>query len=545
MAGVVTKDLIDISTADAATGWVGTSGQTDTEAFKQGTGAWTYQTPKNGIGNGNFTPAANINMTANYTIPHLYWTMRCDVFPFCEAVNTGATNSGLMVKVSDGSGNFVQWHIAGSSGTAGDQKIWDGSWRNFILDLTNTTDIHSSSGTLSLADVALIEWITDNSNSGTIRIIDNTWLDAVRYGDGLISNSLTTEAFSFQDIADDDFLTTNYYGVIQEKDGVLFAQGKLEIGKAATTTNFVSSGETVYFLERIVSASHHAIVGVPGTVTDVDITGLVCKTVGATGAEFDFSDATLDSFSLSSSVLIGMGVISFGLGTVDKTTFSSSGTTAVANCIVTGSSWISSGAITLTGTSTLTDCDITTSAATSAVLVSDLGDLITTHFIGDNTGHAVELSSVGGGSMTWSNTFDTTTYATVNGSIGNETIYVNVASGTLTINVSAGATTPTIRTAGAVVTVVSSVDYQLTGLDTGADVTIVDITVPATPVELFNEVAGVDGIVTYAFDGALSGTAIGVYLRNTAIKNNEFDDVLPVADKSFSPSQNDDNVYLP
>ena len=224
MAGVVTKDLIDISTADAATGWVGTSGQTDTEAFKQGTGAWTYQTPKNGIGNGNFTPAANINMTANYTIPHLYWTMRCDVFPFCEAVNTGATNSGLMVKVSDGSGNFVQWHIAGSSGTAGDQKIWDGSWRNFILDLTNTTDIHSSSGTLSLADVALIEWITDNSNSGTIRIIDNTWLDAVRYGDGLISNSLTTEAFSFQDIADDDFLTTNYYGVIQEKDGVLFPE---------------------------------------------------------------------------------------------------------------------------------------------------------------------------------------------------------------------------------------------------------------------------------------------------------------------------------
>ena len=188
----VTQDLIDISLADAVTGWSGTSGQLDTEVYKQAVtigsdGAYTYQTGKNSIETCTFTPAANINMTANYTNPHLYWTMRCDVFPFCEDLNTGATNSGLMIRVTDGSGNYVQWHVAGAD-------TWDGSWRTFVLDLTNTANVHSTSGTLSLADVDIISFITDNSNSGNIRIIDNTWVDAVRYGDGIQAESTTTEA---------------------------------------------------------------------------------------------------------------------------------------------------------------------------------------------------------------------------------------------------------------------------------------------------------------------------------------------------------------
>lgn len=448
MAGAVTKDLIDISTADATTGWSGTSGQADSEAFKQGSAAYTYQTGKNNLASCTFTPAANINMTTNYSTPHLYWTMRCDVFPFTELLNTGATNSGLMLRVTDGSGNYTQWHVAG-------KDTWDGSWKNFILDLTNTANVHSSSGTLSLTDVDIITWYTDNSNSGTIRIIDNTWLDAVRYGDGLIANSATTEAFSFQDIADIDFLTANYYGVIQEKDGVLFAQGKIDIGVSGSTANFVSDGETVYFLDRIISTSHHAIVGVNGgaSSTDIDITGLVCKTVGTTGAEFDFSDASLSSFAISASTLIDMGSINFGLGTVDATSFSGCGTTAVANCAVADSSWTLCNAITVTGTGTLTDCVIEKNTAASAVLVSDLGDLTGCDFISDGSGHGVELSSIGSGTMTWNNT--ESGYAAIDGSTGNETIYINVGSGSLTINVSTGASTPTIRTAGATVTVVA------------------------------------------------------------------------------------------
>ena len=52
--------------------------------------------------------------------------------------------------------------------------------------------------------------------------------------------------------------------------------------------------------------------------------------------------------------------------------------------------------------------------------------------------------------MSWDNTFDTGTYALVNGSTGNEVLKVNVDTGiTLTINVADGATEPTFNNIGA------------------------------------------------------------------------------------------------
>lgn len=456
MAGAVTKDLIDISVADTTTGWSGSSGALDTEVYKQdgsgSGGAYAYQTGKNTLASCTFTPAANINMTGNYTTPHLYWTMRCDVLPFCELLNTGATNSGLMVRVADGSGNYTQWHVAG-------RDTWDGSWRNFVLDLTNTANTHSTSGTLSLADVDVITWYTDNSNSGTIRIIDNTWLDAVRYGDGLIANSVTTEAFDFTDIALIDVAVANYYGVIQEYGGVLFAQGAVVLGDLTDTndTNFVSSGETVYFLDQLVSTSHYAIVGVEATSatnpTDIDISGLVCKTVGSTGAEVDFSDTDLNSLSVVGSTFIDMGTISFGSGTLATSKFSGCGASTLANCDVDGVTWELSGLVTISGTTALDDCSFIDSSATASVSTASLETINNCTFGSDGSNHAVELTAIGDGSMDWDNQL--VGYATSDGSTGNEAIYVNVGSGSLTINVQTGASTPYIRTAGATVTVVA------------------------------------------------------------------------------------------
>lgn len=414
MAGSITQDLIDISLAESATGWTGLSGQLDSEVFKEGANAWTYQTPKNAVGSATFTPAANINMTANYTTPHLYWTMRCDVFPFCEAYNAAAspvsTNSGLMVRVTDGSGNYTQWHVSGSD-------IWDGSWALWVLDLTNTTNVHSTSGTLSLADVDIITWYTDNSNSGNIRIIDNTWLDAVRYGDGLIASSAAAEAFSFQDIADDDALTANWYGVIQETDGVLFCQGKLVIGtdtgdSPQRAANFVSSGETVYFPDRLVSTSHYAIVGKAAAVsspnypTDISISGLVTKTVGTQGAEVDFSDTDINSLAIDGSTFIDMGTMQFlGNGsspvsaTITNNVFNGCGTTTFNSSVVaTGNGWTNCGQITGAG-ATLSDSSVTgytgatgTSAVVWNVATDPDGFMDNMAFTkGAGTTHAIEF----------------------------------------------------------------------------------------------------------------------------------------------------------
>jgi hypothetical protein len=111
------------------------------------------------------------------------------------------------------------------------------------------------------------------------------------------------------------------------------------------------------------------------------------------------------------------------------------------------------GQITQSGSS-IVECDIINSPATTAILSTNLSGLTDNTFTSTGIGHAVQLTSLGSGSMDWKNYLNN--YASTNGTSGNEAIYVNVASGTLAINVFAGYDTPSIRTAGAVVTLVIS-----------------------------------------------------------------------------------------
>lgn len=342
MAGAV-KSTVNVSTvslAESATGWSGASGGLDSETFKENANSYTYQTPKNGIGTCTFTPAANINMTGSYTNPHLFWTMRCDVMTFCEADNSAAspisTNSGFMLRVTDGSGNYKQWHMDGSD-------TWDGRWKTYTHDLT-TTATHSSSGTLSLADVDIVTWYTDNSNSGTIRIIDNTWLDAVRYGTGIGFTSSTTEAFNFSDCALLDTGSTTWYGILEEVDGVIFMQGAITVGGESTgTTNFVSSAETVYVRAFDYNSADLELLFDEGAseTTTVDIDDLVMKTVGTTGCKLTMTDAGIGTATIDGSTFIDMGECNVPVANLNATKFT--------GC----------GAITLGSGKTATDCTFT------------------------------------------------------------------------------------------------------------------------------------------------------------------------------------------
>jgi hypothetical protein len=68
--------------------------------------------------------------------------------------------------------------------------------------------------------------------------------------------------------------------------------------------------------------------------------------------------------------------------------------------------------------------------------------------------------------MSWDSTLSG--YAASDGSTGDEAIYVNVGSGSLTITV-LGGTTPSIRTAGATVTVNSDKEMTFSGLPSGTE----------------------------------------------------------------------------
>lgn len=468
MAGSITKDLIDVSltttTNTNLTDWVAASEAIDTEVYKQASsigtdGSYNYQTGKNTLATAIFTPPTNINMTANYTTPHLYWSIRCDVMTFCEALNTSTTNSGHMVRVTDGAGNWTQWHVSGSD-------VWDGGWKTFVLDLTNTADVHTSSGTLSLADVDIITFYTDNSNSGNIRVIDNTWIDAVRYGDGLQAESTTTEAFSFSDIALDDGLVANYYGIQQEVDGVLFTQGGLTLGDAtaSATCNFVSLNETVYFRDQLVSSSHYILTAVASATatTDIDIAGMVCKTVGASGGELTFADADLTSVVIAGSTFIDMGTVTLTYTSCDitGTKFTGCGTIALASGVIfTGCEVDGCGILTHAGADTSGtkvkgfEGTANTSGMIYDVAVDPDGEMDGMEFSqGTALTHAIEFGTNVPATMTLRDCIFTGYSATQD--VNNSTFHFKDTAGTITLNIIGGSGNVGYRTDGATIVIV-------------------------------------------------------------------------------------------
>lgn len=79
------------------------------------------------------------------------------------------------------------------------------------------------------------------------------------------------------------------------------------------------------------------------------------------------------------------------------------------------------------------------------------------------TQHAIEIGGTAADFDLTGCTF--TGYATSDGSTGNECIYVNIATGTMKISIKGGGDIPSIRTAGATVTVVNARTVRVTARD--------------------------------------------------------------------------------
>lgn len=107
---------------------------------------------------------------------------------------------------------------------------------------------------------------------------------------------------------------------------------------------------------------------------------------------------------------------------------------------------------------------VTCSSPANAALVSNCTFAKTS-----GTKHAIEITGTAANITLTGNTF--TGYASSNGSTGNEAIYVNIASGSMTISISGGST-PSIRTAGATVTVSNPVNFYVTNIIDGTEVRI-------------------------------------------------------------------------
>ena len=410
------------------------STEVDADIKVQGTGS-NLDAIRNGA-TFTFTFGTAADMSATNTMPRVWFQ---HTFP--SYLQTTALG-GLQIGLTDGT-NTAYWYVSGSDSHKG-------TWELLQCDPSATPD-SGTAPTMSAITAMYIVMV----HATAARNVDNTYIDISYFGIGIeFYGGTSGDKVTWATLASSDTGTTTdkWYGIIERiKGGAYYLNHAIYIGDSAATNNcyFDGTGETIVFYDANEKSGSYQIkaTGNATGTTDIDLDGATIFSA-ATPFVFDMSAANLTTLSMVGTKLKNCSAASF------KSTQSLSG-------------------ITFEDTTAVNTNDGTLDACTfvNSTQISDtLEDVTNSSFTSGGTGHAVDLTGAGAlttQTMNWSNS--DSGYAATDGSTGNETIKVNVASAnTLTINVAAGATTPTIYNTGTgTVTVVAG---QVTTLITVRDI---------------------------------------------------------------------------
>jgi len=341
---------------------------------------------------------------------------------------------GLRVTMGNSTAAYREWYVRGS-----DTISYGAPWVMGVIDPTVSADNTSGSpnGTL--------QYLGGQANlpSGGPTKGSPFGIDAIRYGKSFTctNGSLADGYASFSGAVTYNDNNARVYGQIEQGLGTYIARGNFLIGTSGTACEFSDSNRNILF-DRLTKVS--------STFNQIAINNAssVCTWSGINISQLLGSPqtATRASFSMLASATV----------TIDSCSFSDMGTfTFLSSATVTGSQFRRCDQITLGGAS-FSECTFSRSNNATAGLVaaspSHLAAVQNSTVISPGSGHGAVITGTAANitltGITW------TGFAGSDGSSGNEAIYVNIASGSMTITISGG-TVPSIRTAGAAVTVVS------------------------------------------------------------------------------------------
>jgi hypothetical protein len=469
-------DLVDITLSESTTSWTalggGASGLSVEPDFTiQGSNSIAKQIKAELKGH-HFSNGA----TAQSATDH--------VFVWLYVSTPGTTDTlalgGLRVTIGTASTARKEFYVAGND------TYTKGGWFCYPIRYSLTPDntVGSPGATPSFFGSTM---------NGTVTVkAPNLAVDAMRYGtnvqltDGEVANPGTLVGLA--QYADN---TTRSWGLIQEIPGGVLVQGEAQIGTSGSLDVYYDesniqiifpnnnpSGVVQHTLSTFKEVSIDGL-GTTANFTSVSFLSLDTTDKGKISVNSTTTDVILDSCSFQN-----LGTITINIGTILKNS-------SLLNC-----------STIIRSAGTISDCTFTSQSATF-IATDSIAEITGNTF--ENTGlfHAIQLDSLGVGTMIWDNT--DTGYASVNGSVGDETIFVNVASGSLTIDVAEGSTVPTIRTAGAVVTVnpvQRTATFTLDPLITGYEWRL--YTDDLTPgiigtVELAGEETAISSVQTYTY----------------------------------------------
>lgn len=427
-APVYATNLTDITTAQATTNFTAVGGggaiTAETDFYIQDGTCVSKATAATWDSNGTPRGGVLYNAGSGLTIPTdgavLMW-----IYWWGPGVLDTKANGGVELNYGNATTAYYGQYVSGSDD-------WEfGGWRCYPVD-PNLTPRDRTQGTPN-GTWQYFGWQAYVLATQSIGKGNPYGIDALRYGrcdlvitDGDLGNGYAT----FLGAANWDNTGTRRLGLLTPQNGAYYQQGLFQMGTSGTAVDFRDANRVIFVqnTEKVSSAFNKFEVN--NASSRVDWTSVSISALG-TVARGNFE--AVDNATIN----------------IDQCTFTDMGTFAFqSNSTLTSTTFRRCGQITAGGAS-FTDCLITNSYAAASVSASTLNIFDNCTFNSDGSNHAVNLGTVSSTtSMNW-NCF-ANNYAGSNGSTGNETILVNVASGqTLTINVGAGYTTPSVYNTGA------------------------------------------------------------------------------------------------
>lgn len=435
----------------------------------------------------DFTPS-----TGTEAGQHIYVWFNCTSIGAADAI----ADPGVSIRVGSGNqptSNFREYVLGGNDLFANE---YTGGWQCAVIDPTKASTSGAGAGTFTLSDVRTIGvYYGGNLTSRA----DNIFIDSIQCAKGLIvTGTETTSGEGWQEIVNYcTDLSNRAWGVVQEKDGIIFVYGNITIGGTVATT-FTNSGKVIKF-------GNYEYWSGSGTTFNTSISdgfhGLTITDNGTAVTQFvDGVEVGSSGAGRSGSTYLGSdnNTTVISLRGTTTTSYTSLYNTKFDNCTgtVSGSSnWgdsandemysctiSKSGQFSPNGSVDIRGCFFTETVSTSASLLWTANiNIQNCNFIGNTTGAGVEIATDHGSDGE---------EAFVNLQFSGNTNDVNNTTGASLNVLNNGTSNPTTST-GSSVTFVSSKLLTITNVVTGSEVRLYSYSNIESP-ENYTELAGVE-----------------------------------------------------
>jgi len=362
------------------------------------------------------------------------------------------TNGGMQLIVGNSAANYKKYYIYGR-----DTVVY-GGWKCFAVNPSITPNANQGTPTAVNQFFGVVA-----NNATSVQRGFPLAFDATRVGRGslIITNGSEIDGFAtFTGAAEvndtNDVVNTIYnrWGIFSFNNGTYELQGRISFGTAGTPVDFQDQNKNIVIQNTEYVTPDFNKFEVLNASSRVSLTSISVSSLSTVSkGRFDVTDNA--NVSLNTCSFTGLGTFAFQSNTtVVSTTFRRCDTVTQGNSSITFSTF-------------------DRATGTTALLLSEPSEffkLSDNEFNSSGTGHAITVNGTASNATLESLVFEN--YATVDGSTGNEAIFVNIASGSITLNISGEGNTPSIRTAGATVTVVNAKTFTVTNIIANSEIRI-------------------------------------------------------------------------